>query len=231
MNSYIDTAKEVLEVETDGLLCVSQNLDSDSAGNVEAISGTTAKTIICGMGKSVIIGKKIAATFTSTGAPSFFMHLGEAYHGDLGMVSPNDIFIAQSNSGKTHKTVKLIPFLTDNGNILISITENSRSTLAQAEHFHLNVGIEKEACPLQLAPTASTTAAPAMDDALAFTLMKACDFQPENFARFHPGGSFERRLLSRIENEMITENLPLLSADATSIEVISAINQSGLDHD
>lgn len=228
MNSYIYTAKEVLKIEADGLSYVSQNLDSNFTSSIEAILGTTAKTIICGMGKSGIIGKKMAATFASTGTPSFFMHPGEAYHGDLGMVSPDDIFIALSNSGETDEVVKLIPFLKDNGNTLISMTGNPESTLAQASDFHLNVGVEKEACPLQLAPTASTTAALAMGDALAVTLMKARDFKPENFARFHPGGSLGRRLLSRVENEMITENLPLLSANASSTEVISTISQSGL---
>jgi arabinose-5-phosphate isomerase len=228
MNKYIDTAKKVLKIEADGLSYVSQNLDSNFTSSIGAILGTTAKTIICGMGKSGIIGKKMAATFASTGTPSFFMHPGEAYHGDLGMVSPDDIFIALSNSGETDEVVKLIPFLKDNGNTLISMTGNPESTLAQASDFHLNVGVEKEACPLQLAPTASTTAALAMGDALAVTLMKARDFKPENFARFHPGGSLGRRLLLRVENEMVTDNLPLLSADATSTEVISTISHSGL---
>ena len=228
MIKYIDTAKKVLAIEAEALTYVSQNLDSDFTRSVEAILGTAAKTIICGMGKSGIIGKKIAATFASTGTPSFFMHPGEAYHGDLGMVSPDDIFIALSNSGETDEVVKLIPFLKDNGNTLISMTGNPESTLAQASDFHLNVGVEKEACPLQLAPTASTTAALAMGDALAVTLMKARDFKPENFARFHPGGSLGRRLLSRVENEMVTDNLPLLDANASSTEVISTISQSGL---
>jgi arabinose-5-phosphate isomerase len=225
---HLNTAKKVLEIEADALSYVSQNLDSDFTSSVEAILGTAAKTIICGMGKSGIIGKKIAATFASTGTPSFFMHPGEAYHGDLGMVSPDDIFIALSNSGETDEVVKLIPFLKDNGNTLISMTGNPESTLAQASDFHLNVGVEKEACPLQLAPTASTTAALAMGDALAVTLMKARDFKPENFARFHPGGSLGRRLLSRVENEMVTDNMPLLDANASSTEVISTISQSGL---
>ena len=228
MIDYIAAAKNVLAIEADALSYVSQNLDSDFTSSVEAILGTAAKTIICGMGKSGIIGKKIAATFASTGTPSFFMHPGEAYHGDLGMVSADDIFIALSNSGETDEVVKLIPFLKDNGNTLISMTGNPESTLAQASDFHLNVGVEKEACPLQLAPTASTTAALAMGDALAVTLMKARDFKPENFARFHPGGSLGRRLLSRVENEMVTDNLPLLDASASSTEVISTISQSGL---
>ena len=180
------------------------------------------------MGKSGIIGKKIAATLASTGTPSFFMHPGEAYHGDLGMVSKDDVFIAISNSGETDEVVKLIPFLKDNGNVLIAMTGNSKSTLARAAHHHLDVGVEQEACPLQLAPTSSTTAALAMGDALAVTLMKARDFKPENFARFHPGGSLGRRLLSRVENEMITKNLPLLNGTDDIGTVISTISSGGL---
>jgi arabinose-5-phosphate isomerase len=192
------------------------------------IRGILGRLIICGMGKSGIIGKKIAATMASTGTPSFFMHPGEAYHGDLGMVSPDDVFIAISNSGETDEVVKLIPFLKDNGNVLIAMTGNPKSTLAQAANYHLDVSVEQEACPLQLAPTSSTTATLAMGDALAVTLMKARDFKPENFARFHPGGSLGRRLLSRVENEMVTENLPLITTDTSVAEVISAISSGGL---
>ena len=156
------------------------------------------------------------------------MHPGEAYHGDLGMVSSDDVFVAISNSGETEEVVELIPFLKDNGNTLIAMTGNSSSTLAQSADFHLDVGVEEEACPLQLAPTSSTTATLAMGDALAVTLMKARDFKPENFARFHPGGSLGRRLLSRVENEMIKDNLPFIAPDATAAEVISTISSGGL---
>ena len=228
MIDYIATAKNVLEIESQALKGLIDKIDSNFSLAIDAVLTSKGKAIICGMGKSGIVGKKIAATFASTGTPSFFMHPGEAYHGDLGMVSPDDIFIALSNSGETDEVVKLIPFLKDNGNILISMTGNPKSTLAQTSDFHLNVGVEKEACPLQLAPTSSTTAALAMGDALAVTLMQARDFKPENFARFHPGGSLGRRLLSRVENEMVTDNLPLLDASASSTEVISTISQSGL---
>lgn len=228
MIDYIATAKNVLEIESQALKGLIDKIDSNFSLAIDAVLTSKGKAIICGMGKSGIVGKKIAATFASTGTPSFFMHPGEAYHGDLGMVSPDDIFIALSNSGETDEVVKLIPFLKDNGNILISMTGNPKSTLALASDFHLNVGVEKEACPLQLAPTSSTTAALAMGDALAVTLMKARDFKPENFARFHPGGSLGRRLLSRVENEMVTDNLPMISADTSSTEVISTISRSGL---
>lgn len=225
---YTKNAIEVFEIESAAIGNLINTIGDEFPKVVNSVLLSKGKAIVCGMGKSGIIGKKIAATFASTGTPSFFMHPGEAYHGDLGMVSPDDIFIALSNSGETDEVVKLIPFLKDNGNTLISMTGNPESTLAQASDFHLNVGVEKEACPLQLAPTASTTAALAMGDALAVTLMKARDFKPENFARFHPGGSLGRRLLSRVENEMVTDDLPLLDASASSTKVISTISQSGL---
>jgi arabinose-5-phosphate isomerase len=180
------------------------------------------------MGKSGIIGRKIAATMASTGTPSFFMHPGEAYHGDLGMVTSSDVFVAISNSGETDEVIKLIPFLKDNGNVLIAMTGNSGSTLAVAADCHLDVGVAEEACPLQLAPTSSTTAALVMGDALAVTLMKARDFKPEHFARFHPGGSLGRRLLSRVENEMVTENLPILEPSAAIVHVIGVMSSAGL---
>jgi arabinose-5-phosphate isomerase len=227
-DSYNDIAVEVFKIEANAILNLSKKLTSDFDGAVRSVLSSHGKTIICGMGKSGIIGKKISATMASTGTPSFFMHPGEAYHGDLGMVSPDDVFIAISNSGETDEVVKLIPFLKDNGNVLIAMTGNPESTLAQAANYHLDVGVEQEACPLQLAPTSSTTATLAMGDALAVTLMKARDFKPENFARFHPGGSLGRRLLSRVENEMVTENLPLITTDTSVAEVISAISSGGL---
>ena len=228
MSNFISIAQEVLKLEAQALVFVAEKVDGDFTSSVEAILGSKGKVIICGMGKSGIVGKKIAATLASTGTSSFFMHPGEAYHGDLGMVSPNDIFIGISNSGETDEVVKLISFLKDNGNIFIAMTGNEQSTLARAANFHLNVGVEKEACPLQLAPTSSTTATIAMGDALAVTLMKARDFKPEHFARFHPGGSLGRRLLSRVENEMVTEDLPFLSASAKISDVISTMSNAGL---
>ncbi len=226
--SYLDIAKEVFEIESNAVLHLSDNLDDDFSGVVESILAAKGRLIICGMGKSGIIGKKIAATLASTGTPCFFMHPGEAYHGDLGMVTSKDVFLALSNSGETDEVIKLIPFLTDNENILISMTGNPNSTLAISSKFHLNIAVEKEACPLQLAPTASTTATLAMGDALAVTLMKARNFQPENFAKFHPGGSLGRRLLARVENEMVSENLPFIGGDAGILDLIQTISQGAL---
>tara|TARA_B100000767_G_scaffold258068_1_gene266465 strand:- start:1370 stop:2293 length:924 start_codon:yes stop_codon:yes gene_type:complete len=226
--SYLEIAREVFEIESNAVLHLSDKLDDDFSGAIDSILGSKGRLIICGMGKSGIIGKKIAATLASTGTPCFFMHPGEAYHGDLGMVTPEDVFLALSNSGETDEVIKLIPFLMDNKNILISMTGNPDSTLAISSKFHLNIAVEKEACPLQLAPTASTTATLAMGDALAVTLMKVRNFQPENFARFHPGGSLGRRLLSRVENEMVKENLPFINDDAGILDLIQTISQGAL---
>ena len=190
---YIEIAKGVFAIEAQAISQLADRLDNSFAEAVKQILTSRGRVIICGMGKSGIIGKKIAATLASTGTPSFFMHPGEAYHGDLGMVTPDDVFVAISNSGETDEVVKLIPFLRSNGNYLIALTGNALSTLAKAAHSHLDVGVQEEACPLQLAPTSSTTATLAMGDALAVTLMKARDFKPENFARLHPGGSLGRR--------------------------------------
>lgn len=226
--SYLAMAKRVFEIEANALLGLKQRLNGAFTDAITNILSTQGKVIVCGMGKSGIIGKKIAATLASTGTPSFFMHPGEAYHGDLGMVTPDDVFVAISNSGETDEVVKLIPFLKDNGNYCVAMTGNPRSTLAVAANAHLDVGVEIEACPLQLAPTASTTATLAMGDALAVTLMKIRDFQPENFARFHPGGSLGRRLLSRVEDEMVSVDLPFVSADSELIDILQSMSRGRL---
>jgi arabinose-5-phosphate isomerase len=225
---FIEVAKRVFAIEAQAVAGLAERLDNSFAEAVQNILTSSGRVIVCGMGKSGIVGKKIAATLASTGTPSFFMHPGEAYHGDLGMVTPDDVFVAISNSGETDEVVKLIPFLRNNGNYLVALTGNSLSTLAKAAHSHLDVGVPEEACPLQLAPTSSTTATLAMGDALAVTLMKARDFKPENFARFHPGGSLGRRLLSKVEDEMVKANLPLVSEDAKVLDVICAMTRGSL---
>ncbi|MAS60369.1 MAG: arabinose-5-phosphate isomerase [Gammaproteobacteria bacterium] len=226
--SFLETAKEVFKVESEALAQLAGQLDSNYCEAIDAILGTQGRVIVCGMGKSGIIAKKISATLASTGTPSFFMHPGEAYHGDLGMVTPDDIFIALSNSGETEEVLKLVPFLSDNTNVLISITGNPQSTLATSSTIHLTAKVQREACPLQLAPTASTMVALAMGDALAVTLMKARNFLPENFARFHPGGALGRRLLMRVENEMISENLPYVGSDTGMLDLIKTMSDGGL---
>lgn len=222
--NWIETATNVLAAESQGILSLVKKLTPNFEMAIHKIIASDGRVIVCGMGKSGIIGKKIAATLASTGTPAFFMHPGEAYHGDLGMVSPSDIFLAISNSGETEEVIKLLPFLKDNGNLLIAMSGDSNSSLAQSANFHLNVGVEVEACPLQLAPTTSTTAALAMGDAIAVALMNTREFKAENFARFHPGGSLGRRLLCRVEDEMISENLPVIASDVPVADVISIMS-------
>jgi arabinose-5-phosphate isomerase len=221
-------AINVFKIESAAIANLSSLLTEDFNGAIDAILTTKGRTIICGMGKSGIIGKKIAATFASTGTPSFFMHPGEAFHGDLGMVTSDDVFLAISNSGETEEVLKLLPFLRDNKNIIISITGNKNSTLAKQGHFHLNIKVPQEACPLQLAPTASTTATLAMGDALSVALMEARVFKPENFARFHPGGSLGRKLLHSVQDEMNTEQLPITFNTSSIMDVISVITSGQL---
>ena len=160
--NYIESARAVFQIESEALLDVADRLDVEFNEAVERILVSTGRVVVCGMGKSGIIGRKIAATLASTGTPSFFMHPGEAYHGDLGMVKPADTFLAISNSGETDEVIKLIAFLRSNGNYLLALTGNAQSTLARAANCHLYIGVKEEACPFQLAPTASTTATLAM---------------------------------------------------------------------
>ncbi|AFT90125.1 KpsF/GutQ family sugar-phosphate isomerase [Paraburkholderia phenoliruptrix] len=225
---FVASASRVFDVEARAVAALSARLDDNYSKAVRTIIDSTGRVIVCGMGKSGIVGRKIAATLSSTGTPAFFMHPAEAYHGDLGMVQQSDVFIAISNSGETNEVIQLLPFLRQNGNKMIAFTGNPSSTLAKAAHCHLDIGVEAEACPLQLAPTASTTAALAMGDALAVTLMEARDFKPENFARFHPGGSLGRRLLRMVEDEMVSDNLPFIDGAAKVMEVLSVMTKSKL---
>lgn len=216
-------AQDVFRIEANEIANLSKLLTEDFQNAVNAVMHTKGKFIISGMGKSGLIGKKIAATLASTGTPSFFLHPGEAYHGDLGMIEKDDIVLLISNSGETDEVLKLIPFLKSQENITISMSGNPSSTLALNTNYHLNVAVEHEACPLQLAPTSSTTATLVMGDAIAVALMKLRNFKDENFAKFHPGGSLGRRLLTKIENVMKKENLPLITKDANTKEIIHTI--------
>jgi arabinose-5-phosphate isomerase len=223
-----DIAKDVFKIEAEAIFNLSNQLDEQFSGAVDAILQTNGRVVICGMGKSGLIGTKIMATMASTGTQCFFMHPGEAFHGDLGMVAQEDVFIALSNSGETEEVIKLLPFLKDNGNVIISMTGNPESTLAKNSHFHLNIAVPKEACPLQLAPTSSTTATLVMGDALAVALMDARNFQPHDFARFHPGGSLGRKLLTKVKHEMKTKNLPFVKGSASMKEIIHTMNDARL---
>jgi len=221
-------AKEVFKIQAEAIANLSNQLDEQFSESVQAILKSNGRVVICGMGKSGLIGTKIMATMASTGTQCFFMHPGEAFHGDLGMVAQEDVFIALSNSGETEEVIKLLPFLKDNGNVIISMTGNSASTLAKNSHFHLNIAVPKEACPLQLAPTSSTTATLVMGDALAVALMDARNFQPHDFARFHPGGSLGRKLLTKVKHEMKTKNLPFVKGSASMKEIIHTMNDARL---
>ena len=221
-------AQEVFEIESKEIANLSKRLTDDFEKGINAILQSSGKLIVSGMGKSGIIGKKIAATLASTGTPSFFLHPGEAYHGDLGMIEENDIVLLISNSGETDEVLKLIPFLKHQKNCTISMSGNDDSTLAKNTNYHLNIAVDKEACPLFLAPTSSTTATLVMGDALAVTLMKLRDFKEENFAKFHPGGSLGRRLLTTVGDVMKKKNLPIISSQATIKEVIQTISEGKL---
>ncbi|MCF7990824.1 MAG: KpsF/GutQ family sugar-phosphate isomerase [Thiohalocapsa sp.] len=225
---YNAIAREVFAVEAAAVAALADALDGTFAAVVSAIISTHGRVIVCGMGKSGIVGKKISATLASTGTPSFFMHPGDAFHGDLGMITSDDVFIALSYSGETEEMIKLLPFLRVNGNLTVAVTGNAQSTLSKNANFHLSVRVEREACPLQLAPTASTTATLAMGDALAVALMKARDFQPMDFARFHPGGSLGRRLLHRVREEMRSQDLPFVSAQDSADAVLTAVTKGRL---
>lgn len=224
----LDIARKVFEVEVSSLQEVSSNLDDQFASSIEKILATKGKLVVCGMGKSGHVGKKIAATLASTGTPSFFVHPSEAFHGDLGMIGKEDIILLISYSGETDEVLRIIPFFQNNGNILIGMSGNTQSTLAKEVHFHLNISVSKEACPLELAPTSSTTATLVMGDALAVALMEARAFQPEDFARFHPGGSLGRRLLHKVKDYMQTDNLPFISETASGQELVIKLSEGRL---
>ena len=228
MSQIRQCAVDTIHTEADAVSRLATLLTDDFEGAVRAILACTGKVVVTGMGKSGLIGKKIAATLASTGTPAFFLHPGEAYHGDLGMISKNDVVLAIANSGQTDEVLKLIPFMQNNGNTIIAITGNPQSTLAKNAHFHLNINVGREACPLNLAPTSSTTAMLVMGDALAIALMKMRNFKAEDYAVFHPGGSLGRRLLTRVRDVMRKDGVPRVPKTMTLGEVIIAISDARL---
>lgn len=223
-----DTAKRVFDVEIESLKEVANAIGDEFTDTVNAILESKGKLIVAGVGKSGLIGRKIAATLASTGTPSFFLHPGEAFHGDLGMVEHDDLVILISYSGETDEVLKIIPFLKWNNNKIISITGNPNSTIAKNSDYHLNVCITREACPLELAPTSSTTVTLVMGDALAIALMEARQFQHEDFARFHPGGSLGRKLLVKVKDLMRKENLPFIDKNASFTEMLLCMSEGKL---
>jgi arabinose-5-phosphate isomerase len=223
-----DIAKRVFDIEIGSLKEVANKIGDEFTATVNAILNSKGKLIVAGVGKSGLIGRKIAATLASTGTPSFFLHPGEAFHGDLGMVEPNDLVILISYSGETDEVLKIIPFLKWNKNTIISITGNPNSTIAKNSDYHLNVCITREACPLELAPTSSTTVTLVMGDALAVALMEARQFQHEDFARFHPGGSLGRKLLVKVKDLMRKDNLPYIDKSASFTEMLLCMSEGKL---
>lgn len=216
-------ARRVFEDQARALDAIGSSLNEDFLGAVELILACTGKVIVSGMGKSGIIGRKIAATLASTGTPSFFVHPGEAYHGDLGMIGGIDLVLLISHSGETDEVIKLIPYLRHIQAKTIAITGRADSTLARSANIHLDVSIERETCPNNLAPTTSTTATLVMGDALAVALMNRRDFMPVDFARFHPGGSLGRKLLT-LAREVMHE-VPCLSGEASFDQIVNKISQ------
>jgi arabinose-5-phosphate isomerase len=223
-----EIAKRVFDIEIESLKYVATSLNESFTETVQAILESKGKLIVAGVGKSGLIGRKIAATLASTGTPSFFLHPGEAFHGDLGMVEPNDMVILISYSGETDEVLKIIPFLKWNNNKIISITGNPNSTIAKNSDHHLNVCITREACPLELAPTSSTTATLVMGDALAMALMETRQFQHEDFARFHPGGSLGRKLVVKVKDLMRRDNLPFIEKHASFTELLLRMSEGKL---
>lgn len=223
----IKIAKEVFEIEAKAILGLIENLNENFNKCIELILSIKGRCILSGMGKSGHIATKIAATLASTGTPSFFMHPSEALHGDLGMLTSNDILIAISNSGETEELLRIIPVVKKRKIPLIVMSGNDNSTLAKQADEFLNIFVEKEACPLQLAPMSSTTATLAMGDAIAAALMKIRKFQPNDFALFHPGGSLGRRLLTKVEDLMVTK-LPIVSPQTEFNDLINVMTSGKL---
>ena len=202
----IDKAKEVLRIEAEGILKLLDRIDDSFTEMVNLICKSTGRLIVAGIGKSGIVGRKIVATLNSTGTRSFFLHPVEAMHGDLGIVCPDDIFLALSNSGETDELNILVPSIRNIGCKIISFTGSSKSTLAQNSDIIIYTGVEKEACPLGLAPTSSTTALLAMGDALAVVLINKKHFKLSDFKRVHPGGALGQRLLRSVKDLMLTDD-------------------------
>ncbi|WP_404842982.1 KpsF/GutQ family sugar-phosphate isomerase [Campylobacter lari] len=224
----IKIAKEVFEIESKTILDLCDNLDEDFNKAIELILSIRGRCVVSGMGKSGHIGAKIAATLASTGTPSFFMHPGEALHGDLGMLTSEDVLLAISNSGETEEVLKLIPVIKKRKIPLIVMAGNQNSTLAKQADIFINIAVKKEACPLQLAPTSSTTATLAMGDAIAVALMRARKFRPDDFALFHPGGSLGRKLLTKVGDLMVSSNLPIVSPESEFNELVDVMTSGKL---
>lgn len=229
MDNILDIAKRVLKIESEAVLALTEKINSDFERAVEIIYNSKGRVVVTGMGKSGLVGKKIAATLASTGTPAFFLHPAEASHGDLGMVTSDDVIIAISNSGETEELINLIPFLKRFNVSLISMTGNPDSTLSKAADVTLDVSVKEEACPMGIVPTASTTATMAMGDALAVALLIKRGFKEEDFAFFHPGGTLGKKLFIKVKDLMHTgENIPLVLPQTLMTEAVVEISSKRL---
>ncbi len=225
----IDTAKKVLQIEADAVLALIDRINGNFSQAVAMILGCQGRVVITGMGKSGLICQKIAATMASTGTPALFLHPAEGIHGDLGMLMKGDVVVAVSNSGETEELIRILPVIKRMGLPLIAMAGNPRSTLAKAGDVFIDISVAEEACPLGLAPTASTTATLAMGDALAVALLLERGFQEDDFALFHPGGALGKRLLLRVEDLMHKgSDIPLVPADTPLKEALFEITSKKL---
>ena len=225
----IEQAQKVLAVEAQAIERLIPRIDEHFIKAIELLLDCKGRVIVTGMGKSGLVGKKIAATLASTGTPSFFLHPAEGIHGDLGMVTADDVVISLSNSGETTEVVSILPIIKRIGASIIAMCGNSQSTMALNADVFIDVSVAEEACPLGLAPTASTTATLAMGDAIAVVLLSKRKFTPEDFALFHPGGSLGRKLLLTVENIMHSgEDNPIVSAETNVKEALFVMTSKGL---
>ncbi|WP_187647689.1 KpsF/GutQ family sugar-phosphate isomerase [Nitrosophilus labii] len=225
---FIKIAKDVLDIEAKALIDSKNRIGENINKAIETIYSLKGKLIITGVGKSGLVGAKIAATFASTGTPSFFIHPTEALHGDLGMIGKDDGVLAISYSGESEELIKILPHIKRFDIPLIGMSEKKESTLGRYSDIFISIAVEKEACPLQAAPTASTTLTMALGDALAVCLMKKRDFKKEDFASFHPGGSLGKRLFIKIKDLMRKENLPIIEENTPLKEAIVVMSQGKL---
>lgn len=228
-HNHIGVGRRVLEIEARAVDALKDSLDDSFSTACDLMLGARGRVIVTGMGKSGHVGSKLAATLASTGTPSFFVHPGEASHGDLGMITPDDVVLALSNSGETAEVLAILPVIKRKGTALIGMTGRPQSALAQLSDVHLTVAVSEEACPHNLAPTSSTTAALAMGDALAIALLEARGFTPEDFALSHPGGSLGRRLLLKVDDIMHAgEQLPVVATGTSLSDALLEMTRKGL---
>jgi len=222
-------AKDVLDIESEAILNLKESINGQFVEIVKEILHCPGRVIMTGMGKSGLIAKKLAATLASTGTPSFFLHPAEAIHGDLGMVTKDDIVLALSNSGETNEVLNIVPVIKRIGAKIIAMTGGLDSTLAKNSDYLLNTGVKEEACPLDLAPTASTTATLALGDALAIALLEARDFKPEDFALYHPGGSLGKKLLLKVDDVLhVREQNPVVNLETNLKETLFTMTSTGM---